>query len=1701
MIEHSVVELAQRLGGRVVSGPEQVRLRRVMPLDQAEPDAVSFVSKPTYLKYLDDCRAGAVILTSGTFLNGTIHIGEKQFGGGRAGARAAVGLTAALQGLGFETGRLKTGTPPRIDLRSIDLGGLEEQPGDASPTPFSFLTDALPTGLAFVSATGDGWSCAFDDNFGTVTCTTDAVLQPGDSLPPITLTVIASAEAFPSFVNTAVVDTDGDENPTNDDDDDEVDVSGGPDLAINKAHETDFTVGTENSYSITVTNVGAATTGNPTVVTDDVPNELVVVSAAGTGWDCEVIGQLVTCTYVDGIEPGESVSFEITVFVTENAAGEIINTATVDNPDDSNPTNDEDDDRTDIDGPDEEDDGAAVWDGDTEPGLLCTEECSAGSIFYPWVANDDDFGLGPADTSITVQNLEDRDAYIFVYRGIGDDALPGENGWDLVGVTFLSRYASKTFTAAQLGLAPGQGAPIGVSAYNKAYTDGETCETLIAGPLDPGNDVNDNDACTDVEIPSQFEVSPDQFIDICLVDNASGDPAPFFGTDGNLYSDRDGLPDGVYPAGLNNDGDCNDRESVAGGELVIQQVAIGGYAKQASAGEDLPYTTADDEVVDGYNAVSCHEINEFDDWYLPIVQTNVGPGGAWNTIIRVANYGNYYDEGEFEGVGSAAVTLRFFPADDGSGSLNTGFQLQYLVNAGDTVNINLSDYVAEGWVGSVHVYSDGAIFTMADRYKAGEYKVWLTTTGANAGHEASFNQNQGGNQVAPYVLFAPDVRLDFFGWNTGINVANLVNEDNIVTIQYFNLYGNAPTTLTRRLGPQGMTYFYDPSQGGQNNSSQDPTTDINAGIVGSALIWSDYPVAVAVDATKYPESDPNAQVGRIQGTTYNATANVYNWQAIPLVQKGNPANGLGPTSGINIMNPNNVATQATVHWFNPSGAQADNFGTSRVAIPAYANGFIYTMTQGNLPNGYYGSAIVTSTYPVAATSAQVDYQVADDGAVIWNSYNPGGFYRVSGCYEFGPVFEQPNGGQITKTVRDDAGDVVTGVSLTLYNEAAYEQIVLGNESNLGIPWIAVGVTDVNGAVEWTNVPEGNYWLQISGVPQNSQDADMYSGAGAFEGPYTLNGGEDLVIENVLDRRLASKIVLLGDDAAGVEVCLHRDADNDGELDASEADVPVACEQADDSGEASFGNLDAGRYWVSVNGGYEFPVVAGFNAEVFGPEIFQLGGIYENDLSGDVDGVTGNLQKVLVLPDLLCSLTQLAGAPLECGDFQISGSITFIGPDGVEVVGNVQTAEAGPYGPNNESAYLLTDFDVKSGGPYTIIEDLVIAYDVDGPGGDDPVSVAVSRTLSAAEDGQVVCVNANDDTASCAPSEADPEIYVYEDQTTRVFNDLSGIVTGQLDVFVRDDDTDQPLTDAEVCLYNAEAALIACDDTDTDGQAEFTDVVAGTYSLTASHPDYEVDGSGSFGYIPDVDALSGGGMDDELGDVDDGQQDIEMALDPIGTVLDVQVQLDGAPINGIEVRLYTAHPDDVASSACAGNPVSAALTETQTVGGVPTDGIADFGVDPLATYCVEADPNGVGPVAYAVNIQADVEPGGFVQNDTGDDIDLTLSEGSAGVLDVRYIENGAPVNGVVLYVFLSAPGDTAGATGVCRGEFIGETTTGPEVVNPGGALTDGIASLEVDTSETYCVKDSADANVLGGTQAGISLDPSDQDDDIDGVIDI
>ena len=103
-----------------------------------------------------EIKAKSVVLTNGTFLNGLIHIGEKQFGGGRAGERAAKGITEQLIELGFESGRMKTGTPPRIDGRSLHWDRMELQPGDENPSKFSFtdtpyLKDQIPCHISYTN--------------------------------------------------------------------------------------------------------------------------------------------------------------------------------------------------------------------------------------------------------------------------------------------------------------------------------------------------------------------------------------------------------------------------------------------------------------------------------------------------------------------------------------------------------------------------------------------------------------------------------------------------------------------------------------------------------------------------------------------------------------------------------------------------------------------------------------------------------------------------------------------------------------------------------------------------------------------------------------------------------------------------------------------------------------------------------------------------------------------------------------------------------------------------------------------------------------------------------------------------------------------------------------------------------------------------------------------------------------------------------------------------------------------------------------------------------------------------------------------------------------------------------------------------------------------------------------------------------------
>ncbi len=92
-----------------------------------------------------EIRAGRVVLTTGTFLGGLIHIGDEKIPAGRVGEAPSLGLSRTLRRLGFALGRLKTGTPPRLDGTTIDWRGLDVQPGDDPPVPFSFLTERIAT--------------------------------------------------------------------------------------------------------------------------------------------------------------------------------------------------------------------------------------------------------------------------------------------------------------------------------------------------------------------------------------------------------------------------------------------------------------------------------------------------------------------------------------------------------------------------------------------------------------------------------------------------------------------------------------------------------------------------------------------------------------------------------------------------------------------------------------------------------------------------------------------------------------------------------------------------------------------------------------------------------------------------------------------------------------------------------------------------------------------------------------------------------------------------------------------------------------------------------------------------------------------------------------------------------------------------------------------------------------------------------------------------------------------------------------------------------------------------------------------------------------------------------------------------------------------------------------------------------------------
>jgi uncharacterized repeat protein (TIGR01451 family) len=237
-------------------------------------------------------------------------------------------------------------------------------------TPIA-VTDALPTGLGFVSGSGAGWTCGHSGQ--VVTCTNPGPLAVGTSTS-FTLIVSVSSAAYPTITNTATVAYAGDTNTANDTAQRPTTVrlafgtplatatvagvrtstptptftpaptagnAAATDLSLGKTTSGPFSVGSNGVYSLTVTNVGAADTNAPITVTDTLPNGLSFVSAdGGTRWSCSSSGQTVTCTTVKPILAGAASSISLTVNVGTAAYPTVTNSAKVSYPGDTNTAND-----------------------------------------------------------------------------------------------------------------------------------------------------------------------------------------------------------------------------------------------------------------------------------------------------------------------------------------------------------------------------------------------------------------------------------------------------------------------------------------------------------------------------------------------------------------------------------------------------------------------------------------------------------------------------------------------------------------------------------------------------------------------------------------------------------------------------------------------------------------------------------------------------------------------------------------------------------------------------------------------------------------------------------------------------------------------------------------------------------------------------------------------------------------------------------------------------------------------------------------------------------------------------------------------------------------------------------------------------------------------------------------------------------------
>jgi len=690
-------------------------------------------------------------------------------------------------------------------------------------------------------------------------------------------------------------------------------------------------------------------------------------------------------------------------------------------------------------------------------------------IYFPYVPNGAQIGTpqtGPWYGTITIQNVESFRVNI----AFGQTAAGINNNLS----TTLEAHASKTFTADQLGIAsPGAGVAV-QSSWNTSApgtpqdllnagicSNTFTTDHLTRGALNPTvvNGPQSDNLTGTVLAGQEAGVVVTQTIGNTTTTFANG--TDYVVTNDNSITWLTTAAN--YPA-------AGSKYTVVyqSTTTACRAPVITGVEKHVSAVPSMSGQTSNAQVsVDGYTAIPeqdvpwgpastvCQTINQTDcigsggyivgipafgtfdgHSYLPIVQTN----NNWDSVINITDVDPTAHT-------FASVTITFYQGagdntSGGNGAWGTSVgSFTALVNQGQTTSIDLASIASlpANFVGSAWITSDYGVVADVNRQKSitnmaltntAAPSLFATTSPSACGAGPCFGAGgNGGNNGGLFTMVAPLVFQNYNGWNTGVNIANISELTNTVTVTWVGPTGNVVGNDSVTLPAKAMKYIYRPT-------TQD--LGLNSGFVGAAVMTSLLPFHAAIDEVKYTDpSNPNA-AGHGQAMSYIATdagasaafcyllngpngpncvPNGYNGTPsgtfgpslnIPLIQRGSTLTGMGDFSGINLFNAS--AQESSTDWvtfYQPSGALAAPTLNQpyQIVLGPLNTGTIYTGDFNEMSTGFQGSAQVIPVSGggvIFGVSNNVNYAVQGDGSAVYNAVNSWGQFRLD-CSQTGVV--------------------------------------------------------------------------------------------------------------------------------------------------------------------------------------------------------------------------------------------------------------------------------------------------------------------------------------------------------------------------------------------------------------------------------------------------------------------------------------------------------------------------------------------------------------------------------------------------------------------------------------------------------------------------------------------------------------------------